>query len=56
VSLSDRHGATHGGHLLPNHTTVFACEVIIEEFDGKELVRRTEKETGLALWEKETRL
>lgn len=56
VSLSDRHGATHGGHLLPDHTPVFACEVIIEEFDGEDLVRKAEKETGLALWGNEARL
>lgn len=56
VSLSDERGRAHGGHLLPDHTPVFACEVFIEEFDGKELVRKADDESGLALWGKETRL
>ncbi len=56
VTLTDEHGQAYGGHLLPDHTPVFACEVIIEEFDGKELVRTLDETTGLALWRKETTL
>ena len=41
--------AVHGGHLAPG-TIVFACELIIEAFDGQELNRGMDRETGLPLW------
>ncbi|NEX11592.1 MAG: DNA-binding protein [Prosthecochloris sp.] len=49
VMLSDEKGMVHGGHLAPG-TIVFACELIIEAFDGPELNRGMDKETGLPLW------
>jgi hypothetical protein len=50
VVLADEKGNGRGGHLLPGGTPVFACEVTIEEFQGPELVRSFDKETGLSLW------
>lgn len=56
VSLSDEHGNTHGGHLLPDNTPVFACEIMIEEFDGEEIIRTVDEKTGLALWQEDLTL
>jgi predicted DNA-binding protein with PD1-like motif len=50
VVLSDAKGNGRGGHLLPGRTPVFACELIIEEFDGEPPVRLNDENTGLALW------
>lgn len=50
VVLSDENGNARGGHLLPDDTPVFACELVFEEFDGPQLVRSADKTTGLALW------
>jgi predicted DNA-binding protein with PD1-like motif len=52
VVLSDEKGNTRGGHLLPG-SSVFACEITIEEFEGPELVRGFDERTGLTLWPKE---
>lgn len=49
ILLGDPDGKVFGGHLLPG-TTLFACEVFIEEFEGEELVRSYEEKTGLHLW------
>lgn len=52
VNLSDENGKTYGGHLAPG-TQIFACEVIIEEFEsqtGDLLQRGYDNETGLPLW------
>ena len=51
VVLSDEKGNGKGGHLLPGGTPVFACEIVIEEFDGPELIREFDEKTGLALWD-----
>lgn len=56
VVLSDEKGNGKGGHLLPGGTPVFACEIVIEEFDGPELIREFDEETGLALWDKQIML
>ncbi len=53
VVLSDEKGNARGGPLLPGSSTVFACEITIEEFEGPELVRGFDERTGLALWPKE---
>ena len=50
ILLGDREGNVFGGHLLPG-TKVFACEAIIEEFEGDELVRERDDQTGLYLWQ-----
>lgn len=50
VLFSDIKGTTYGGHLVPG-TEVFACEFVIETFEGLELSREYDKETGLHLWD-----
>lgn len=49
VTLVDELGASYGGHLAPG-TVVFACEFVIEAFDGPTFNRVPDKETGLPLW------
>ncbi len=49
VTLSDADGQAIGGHLAPG-TVVFACEFVIQEFDGAEFVRGLDESTGLTLW------
>ena len=49
ITLGDAEGKAIGGHLMPG-TTVFACEVNIEEFEGESLVREHDERTGLHLW------
>ncbi len=51
VTLADASGQAFGGHLAPG-TIVFACEWVIEAFDGPPLVREYDAETGLPLWKK----
>lgn len=48
---SDKNGHCIGGHLMPG-TTVFAAEFVIQEFEGENLIRQFDKETGLPLWVK----
>lgn len=49
VTLADDQGRAYGGHLIPG-TPIFACEVVIQAFDGPEMQRETEPVTGLPLW------
>ncbi|MFA4916904.1 MAG: PPC domain-containing DNA-binding protein [Syntrophales bacterium] len=49
LTLSDSSGKAYGGHLAPG-TIVFACECMIESFDGSLLERGFDQETGLPLW------
>lgn len=49
IVASDRQGKCYGGHLM-NGTKVFACEFIIHEFAGEELVRGIDEVTKLPLW------
>jgi predicted DNA-binding protein with PD1-like motif len=49
VTLADDQGRAFGGHLSEG-TVVFACEFVIEQFEGPELVRGHDEVTGLALW------
>jgi len=49
VTLADKDGGAYGGHLSPG-TVVFACEFIIQAFDGPMLTRSYDAETGLQLW------
>jgi uncharacterized protein len=49
ATFADADGATVGGHLLRG-VEVFAAEVVIRELGDVSLVRRHDKETGLALW------
>ncbi len=48
VTLADE-GKAFGGHLAPG-TVVFACEFIIQVFEGVSLTRSLDAETGLQLW------
>lgn len=52
VTLADAKGKAIGGHLAPG-TIIFACECIIESYDGAVLERAFDEETGLPLWELE---
>ena len=49
ITLADKQGRTYGGHLAPG-TEVFACEVILETFDGPVFERALDQQTGLPLW------
>lgn len=49
ITLADKTGKVYGGHLAPG-TEVFACEFILEAFDGPIFERAFDKETGLPLW------
>ncbi len=49
VTLGDTEGRAYGGHLAPG-TIVFACECIIEAFDGPVLTRELDPATDLFLW------
>jgi predicted DNA-binding protein with PD1-like motif len=49
VTLSDASGSCVGGHLAPG-TIVFACEFLIEAFDGPVFKRSLDDQTGLPLW------
>jgi len=49
VTLANNKGECFGGHLVPG-TTVFACEFILEVYDGANLERKFDNETGLFLW------
>ncbi|MCP4178157.1 MAG: DNA-binding protein [bacterium] len=50
ITLSDETDKAFGGHLTPG-TIVFACEFIIQSFDGPEFSRGFDEETGLPLWD-----
>ena len=49
ITLADESGNAYGGHLSPG-TIVFACEFILEVFDGPLLNRAFDQQTGLPLW------
>lgn len=49
IALGDEDGRLYGGHFTTG-TTVFACEFIIEEFEGEELERKYDEKTGLPFW------
>ena len=49
ITLSDESGKSYGGHLAPG-TVVFACEFLLEAFDGPAYNRCFDEETGLPLW------
>ena len=49
ITAADRKGKCIGGHLVQG-TSVYAGEVIIQEFLGEDLVREVDEQTQLALW------
>jgi predicted DNA-binding protein with PD1-like motif len=49
VTFADQNGKAFGGHCASG-TVVFACEFILEIFDGPSFERGFDDETGLPLW------
>ena len=49
ITLADKAGNAYGGHLASG-TVVFACEFVLEIFDGPVLEREPDEVTGLSLW------
>ena len=49
ITLSDSQGNAFGGHLAPG-TIVFACEFIMNSYDGPDHNRDYDEQTGLPLW------
>jgi len=49
ITLADETEQAYGGHLAPG-TIVFACEFILEIFEGESFIRSFDNETGLSLW------
>ena len=49
ITLADANGRTFGGHLAQG-CPVFACEYILQAFNGPEFVRSYDEQTGLPLW------
>jgi len=52
VTLSDDAGAAIGGHLVPG-CEIFACEFVVQAFEGPQLNRGFDEQTGLPLWNEE---
>jgi predicted DNA-binding protein with PD1-like motif len=50
ITLADENGNCYGGHLAPG-TMIFACELILEAFEGPVLERGYDDVTGLTLWD-----
>jgi predicted DNA-binding protein with PD1-like motif len=50
ITLSDAAGRAFGGHLVTG-TIVFACEFVVQAFDGAEYRRAPDTTTGLPLWD-----
>jgi uncharacterized protein len=49
IGLADSKSKVYGGHLAPE-TIVYACEYIIESFNGDTLQRIHDPQTDLSLW------
>jgi len=49
ITLADKKANAYGGHLASG-TVVFACEFMLEVFDGPVLQRDFDETTGLFLW------
>ncbi len=52
ITLTDSAGRAYGGHLAQG-TKVFACEMVLEVFEGPTLERGYDEATGLPLWKQE---
>ena len=50
ITLVDQDGNTLGGHLAKG-TIVFACEFILQTFDGPAYHRKHDENTALPLWD-----
>ncbi len=51
LTLADEKGRAWGGHLASG-TIVYACEYLIQSFEGATLEREYDKKTDLSLWQK----
>lgn len=49
ITLADSNGRAFGGHLAEG-TIVFACEFIINSYEGPGYIRDYDQQTGLPLW------
>ena len=49
LTLADEEGKAYGGHLASG-TMIFACEVIVQVFEGPVFERQLDDQTGLPLW------
>ncbi len=49
ILLGNPEGKVFGGHLMPG-TKIWACEIFIDEFEGEDLIRIHDENTGLFLW------
>ena len=49
ITLCDCDGAAYGGHLAEG-TIVFACEFIMDVYEGPQYLREYDEPTGLPLW------
>jgi len=52
VTLAGDRGIAYGGHLVSG-CEIFACEFVVQEFDGPQLTRGLDEQTGLPLWNEE---
>jgi hypothetical protein len=49
ITLCDCNGNAYGGHLAEG-TIVFACEFVMNIYDGPQYLREHDETTGLPLW------
>jgi predicted DNA-binding protein with PD1-like motif len=49
ITLCDCNGTAYGGHLAEG-TIVFACEFILDVYEGPKYLREYDETTGLPLW------
>ena len=47
VTLTDRHGGAHGGHLRSNSRVLLNLDAVIAEIDGVEMARKLDEELGV---------
>ena len=52
VTLADDQGNAFGGHLVSG-CEIFACEFVVQAFDGPQLTRGFDEQTHLPLWNEE---
>jgi len=50
VTLSDRHGGAHGGHLVEGTKVLLTVDAVIGEIEGMVMGRRFNEELGLPLF------
>ena len=49
ITLCDCNGTAYGGHLAEG-TVVFACEFVMDVYEGPQYLRGYDEATGLPLW------